>query len=65
MGKSWKEGRLRLYNAFYELTFTTEENIEQRLPGINREHWRWFLNYPVEEERKFLIALFLMDQQEK
>ncbi|RYQ84589.1 hypothetical protein Ahy_B10g104016 [Arachis hypogaea] len=52
MGKSWKERRLRLYDTFYEPTLTTEENIEQRPPGIDREHWRWFLNYRAEEETK-------------
>nr|XP_025616607.1 uncharacterized protein LOC112708898 [Arachis hypogaea] len=45
LGKSWKETRLRLYNTFYEPTFTTEQNIEHRPPGIGREHWRWFLDY--------------------
>ncbi|RYR28550.1 hypothetical protein Ahy_B01g052693 isoform B [Arachis hypogaea] len=30
MGKSWKETRLRLYNAYFEPTFTTEQNIENR-----------------------------------
>ncbi|XP_072085907.1 uncharacterized protein [Arachis hypogaea] len=34
IGKSWKKTRLRLYNIFYEPTFTTEQNIEHRLPGI-------------------------------
>ncbi|RYR29472.1 hypothetical protein Ahy_B01g053873 [Arachis hypogaea] len=52
MEKSWKEGRLRLYDTFYEPKFTTVENIEQRPPGIDREHWRWFLNYRTEEEIK-------------
>ncbi|RYR24099.1 hypothetical protein Ahy_B02g057593 [Arachis hypogaea] len=52
-GEWWKqEKELRLYDAFYEPTFTTEENIEQRLPGIDREYWRWFLNYRTEEETK-------------
>ncbi|XP_020960389.1 uncharacterized protein LOC110263448 [Arachis ipaensis] len=40
MGKSWKETRLRLYNAFYEPTFTTEQNVEHRPSRIDREHWR-------------------------
>ncbi|KAL4316367.1 hypothetical protein AHAS_Ahas15G0278000 [Arachis hypogaea] len=54
MGKSWKEARLRLYNTFYETTFSTEENIEQRLPEIDREHWRWFLNYRAKAETKVI-----------
>ncbi|XP_020960002.1 uncharacterized protein LOC107648177 isoform X2 [Arachis ipaensis] len=52
MGKSWKETRLRLYDHFYEPTFTTEQNIEHRLPGIDREHWRLFLDYRAEAETK-------------
>ncbi|XP_072072181.1 uncharacterized protein [Arachis hypogaea] len=52
MGKSWKERMLRLYDTFYEPTLMTEENIEQRPPRIDREHWRWFLNYRAEEETK-------------
>ncbi|XP_016164486.2 uncharacterized protein LOC107607005 [Arachis ipaensis] len=35
MGRSWKETRLRLYNAFYEPTFTFEQNIEHRPPEID------------------------------
>ncbi|XP_025647317.1 uncharacterized protein [Arachis hypogaea] len=52
MGKSWKKTRLRLYNAYFEPTFTTEQNIENRLPGIDREHWRWFLDYRAKVETK-------------
>ncbi|KAL4394791.1 hypothetical protein AHAS_Ahas02G0187300 [Arachis hypogaea] len=52
MGKSWKETRLRLYNAFYEPTFTTEENIKHCLPEIDRGHWRWFLDYRAKAETK-------------
>ncbi|KAL4397092.1 hypothetical protein AHAS_Ahas01G0157300 [Arachis hypogaea] len=52
MGKSWKETRLRLYDDFYEPTFTTEQNIEHRLMGIDREHWRWFLDYHAKAETK-------------
>ncbi|XP_020976965.1 uncharacterized protein LOC107637860 isoform X2 [Arachis ipaensis] len=50
MGKSWKETRLRLYNAYYEPTSTTEQNIEHHLPKIDREHWRWFLDYRAKAE---------------
>ncbi|RYQ97086.1 hypothetical protein Ahy_B08g093076 [Arachis hypogaea] len=52
MGKSWKETGLRLYNAYFEPTFTTEQNIENRPPGIDREHWRWFLEYRAKPETK-------------
>ncbi|RYQ91944.1 hypothetical protein Ahy_B09g098009 [Arachis hypogaea] len=52
MGRSWKETRLRLYNAFYEPTFTFEQNIEHRPPGIDREHWREFLEYRAKPETK-------------
>ncbi|XP_020966034.1 uncharacterized protein LOC107618724 isoform X1 [Arachis ipaensis] len=52
MGKSWKETRPRLYNAYFEPTFTTEQNIENRPPGIDREHWRWFLDYRAKHETK-------------
>ncbi|KAL4373405.1 hypothetical protein AHAS_Ahas05G0078500 [Arachis hypogaea] len=38
MGKSWKEGRLRLYGDFYEPTFMMEQNIEQHPSEIDREH---------------------------
>ncbi|RYR15771.1 uncharacterized protein [Arachis hypogaea] len=52
MQKSWKETRLRLYKAFYEPTFTTEQNIDHRPPEIDREHWRWFLDYRAKVETK-------------
>ncbi|KAL4357657.1 hypothetical protein AHAS_Ahas09G0208600 [Arachis hypogaea] len=52
MGKSWKETRLRLYNTYFEPTFTTEQNIEYRPPGIDRECWRWFLDYHAKAETK-------------
>ncbi|KAL4293647.1 uncharacterized protein LOC107612438 [Arachis ipaensis] len=52
MGKAWKETKLRLYNLFYEPTFTTDQNLENRLPGIDREHWRWFLDYRAKPETK-------------
>ncbi|KAL4307381.1 hypothetical protein AHAS_Ahas16G0272600 [Arachis hypogaea] len=54
MGKSWKEARLRLYGDFYEPTFMMEQNIEQHPPGIDREHWRWFLEYHAKAEMKVL-----------
>ncbi|KAL4276434.1 hypothetical protein AHAS_Ahas20G0206800 [Arachis hypogaea] len=49
-----KETRLRLYNAYFEPTFTTEQNIENRPPGIDREHWRWFLDYRAKLETKVI-----------
>ncbi|RYR25319.1 hypothetical protein Ahy_B02g059017 [Arachis hypogaea] len=52
MEKPWKETRLRLYNAFYKPTFMTEQNNEHRQPGIDREHWRWFLDYRAKAETK-------------
>ncbi|RYR05485.1 hypothetical protein Ahy_B06g085349 [Arachis hypogaea] len=52
MGKSWKEIRMRLYSDFYDPTFTTEQNIDYRPPGIDREHWRWFLDYRAKAETK-------------
>ncbi|KAL4294389.1 hypothetical protein AHAS_Ahas18G0223200 [Arachis hypogaea] len=47
-----KETRLRLYNAFYEPTFTFEQNIEHRPSGIDQEHWREFLEYRAKPETK-------------
>ncbi|KAL4356372.1 hypothetical protein AHAS_Ahas09G0080100 [Arachis hypogaea] len=52
MGKAWKKTRLRLYDRFYEPTFTTDQNLENRPPEIDREHWRWFLDYRAEPETK-------------
>ncbi|RYR08206.1 uncharacterized protein LOC107644039 [Arachis ipaensis] len=52
MGKSWKKTRLRLYDRFYEPIFTAEQNFENRPLGIDREHWRWFLDYRAEAETK-------------
>ncbi|RYR01240.1 hypothetical protein Ahy_B06g080112 isoform B [Arachis hypogaea] len=52
MEKFWKETRLRLYNDFFEPTFMTEQNIEHRPPGIDREYWRWFLDYRAKAEMK-------------
>ncbi|KAL4359469.1 hypothetical protein AHAS_Ahas08G0080500 [Arachis hypogaea] len=52
MGKSWKDTRLRLYDDYYEPTLSTEENIENRPPGIDRDHWRWYLDYRAKPETK-------------
>ncbi|XP_020964767.1 uncharacterized protein LOC107613006 [Arachis ipaensis] len=63
MGKSWKKTSLRLYNAFYEPTFTTEQNIEHRPPGIDQEHWRWFLDYRAKmRQRRSAGKTRLIDQ---
>ncbi|RYR01716.1 hypothetical protein Ahy_B06g080583 [Arachis hypogaea] len=37
--------RLRLYDDCYEPTLSIEENIENRSSGIDRDHWRWYLDY--------------------
>ncbi|XP_020967533.1 uncharacterized protein LOC110266840 [Arachis ipaensis] len=52
MGKSWKDMRLRLYDDYYEPTLSTEENIENRPPEIDRDHWRWYLDYRAKPETK-------------
>nr|XP_025628552.1 uncharacterized protein LOC112721729 [Arachis hypogaea] len=52
MGKSWKDTRLRLYDDYYEPTLSTEENIENHPPGIDRDHWRWYLDYRAKPETK-------------
>ncbi|RYR04769.1 hypothetical protein Ahy_B06g084544 [Arachis hypogaea] len=44
--------RLRLYDDYYEATLSTEENIENRLPRIDRDHWRWYLDYRAKPETK-------------
>ncbi|RYQ82879.1 hypothetical protein Ahy_B10g101458 isoform B [Arachis hypogaea] len=43
--RSWKEIRNRLDHECYKSTKTLEQNIEERPPGIDKEHWRWFLEY--------------------
>ncbi|RYR77621.1 hypothetical protein Ahy_A01g002153 [Arachis hypogaea] len=50
--KSWKDTRLRLYDDYYEPTLSTEENTENRPPGIDRDHWRWYLDYRANPETK-------------
>nr|XP_025617074.1 uncharacterized protein LOC112709401 [Arachis hypogaea] len=45
MGKSWKNTRGRLFDSHYKPTMTLEKNLEQRLEGIPREHWKWFIEY--------------------
>ncbi|RYQ90663.1 hypothetical protein Ahy_B09g096694 [Arachis hypogaea] len=44
--------RLRLYDDYYEPTLSTEENIENRPPEIDRDHWRWYLDYRAKPETK-------------
>ncbi|XP_057756289.1 uncharacterized protein LOC130975518 [Arachis stenosperma] len=65
MRRSWKETRLRLYDAFYEPTFTFEQNIEHRPPGINREHWRKFLEYRAKAEMKKKIEIEQHDESSR
>ncbi|KAL4382151.1 hypothetical protein AHAS_Ahas04G0204800 [Arachis hypogaea] len=44
--------RLRLYDDCYEPKLSIEENIENRPPGIDRDHWRWYLDYRAKPETK-------------
>nr|XP_025647408.1 uncharacterized protein LOC112742387 [Arachis hypogaea] len=52
MGKSWKKTRGRLYDSYYKPTRTLEQNLEDCLRGIDKEHWRWFLNYRNDPDTK-------------
>ncbi|XP_057739898.1 uncharacterized protein LOC130957006 [Arachis stenosperma] len=56
MGRSWKDTRGRLYNSYYKLTRTLEQNLEKRPEGIPREHWRWFIDYHNDPATKEKIS---------
>ncbi|RYR54056.1 hypothetical protein Ahy_A06g029305 [Arachis hypogaea] len=45
LGRSWKETSNTLYHQYYGSRKTIEQNLEERLPGIDKEYWRWFLEY--------------------
>ncbi|KAL4390086.1 hypothetical protein AHAS_Ahas03G0109900 [Arachis hypogaea] len=45
IGRSWKDTRGRLYDSHYKPTRTLEQNLDNRLARIPREHWRWFIDY--------------------
>ncbi|RYQ98762.1 hypothetical protein Ahy_B07g086537 [Arachis hypogaea] len=54
-GRSWKETRNRLYHECYKSTKTLEQNIEEHPSRIDKEHWRWFLEYrnKLETQEKY------------
>ncbi|KAL4392047.1 hypothetical protein AHAS_Ahas03G0306000 [Arachis hypogaea] len=52
IGKSSKKTRGRLYDSYYKLTRTFKQNLEDHLAGIDKEYWRWFLDYPNDPNTK-------------
>ncbi|MED6181499.1 hypothetical protein PIB30_019753 [Stylosanthes scabra] len=51
LGKIWRDTRGRLFHKFYDETKSLDENVERRCPrGINPDHWRTFLKYPLEDD---------------
>ncbi|RYR62381.1 hypothetical protein Ahy_A04g019904 [Arachis hypogaea] len=56
IGKSCKDTKLRSYDAYYDPTSTTKQNIENRPSRINREDWRWYLDY-----RNYLYVYILLN----
>ncbi|RYR19587.1 hypothetical protein Ahy_B03g064415 [Arachis hypogaea] len=45
IGKSWRDTRSMLYHEYYDSTKTLEQNIEECLPGVDKEYWKWFIAY--------------------
>ncbi|KAL4381197.1 hypothetical protein AHAS_Ahas04G0109400 [Arachis hypogaea] len=54
IGKSCKDTKLRSYDAYYDPTSTTKQNIENRPSRINREDWRWYLDYRSKSETQVI-----------
>ncbi|XP_057760979.1 uncharacterized protein LOC130981395 [Arachis stenosperma] len=65
MGKSWKDTTLRLYDAYYDSTLMAEQNIENRPPVIDREHWRWFLGYRSKPKNEMIDEIEQHDESSR
>lgn len=62
IGKAWKDTRSILFHEFYDSTLSKEENVANRPPGIDENHWRWFIDYRLSEKTQvtFPNSLLLM-----
>ncbi|XP_074577876.1 uncharacterized protein LOC141834431 [Curcuma longa] len=54
IGKAWKDTRSILFHEFYDSTLSKEENVANRPPGIDENHWRWFIDYRLSEKTQDL-----------
>ncbi|RYQ98763.1 hypothetical protein Ahy_B07g086539 [Arachis hypogaea] len=64
--KSWKKTRNMLYHEYYKSTKTREQNIEERPPKIDKEHWRWFLEYRNKPEtQEKIMAIEQRDESSR
>ncbi|KAK2427966.1 hypothetical protein QL285_026511 [Trifolium repens] len=45
LGKRWRERWCFLFNKYYDWALTVEQNIEQFLPEVTKDHWAMYLNY--------------------
>ncbi|MED6203623.1 hypothetical protein PIB30_001321 [Stylosanthes scabra] len=51
LGKNWKDTRSNLFNTFYDDTKSEDENVKKhKPPGIDPEHWRFFLRYRLSDD---------------
>ncbi|MED6163982.1 hypothetical protein PIB30_085197, partial [Stylosanthes scabra] len=51
LGKLWKDTRSNLFHTFYDDTKSEDENVKKhKPPGVDPEHWRFFLRYRLSED---------------
>ena len=50
IGKAWKDTRHCLFHEFYNSTLSMEQNVANRPPGIDENHWRLFIEYRSNEK---------------
>ncbi|MED6122480.1 hypothetical protein PIB30_040210 [Stylosanthes scabra] len=51
LGKLWKDTRSNLFHTFYDDTKSEDENVKKhKPPGVDLEHWRFFLRYRLSED---------------
>ncbi|XP_020978278.1 uncharacterized protein LOC110271615 [Arachis ipaensis] len=50
IGRSWRNTRNLLFHKVYDKELTFEENVNRKPPGIDGNHWKWFLEYQLKED---------------
>lgn len=58
IGKKWRENRLRLFNTYYDMTKSREENIRTPPKSILATEWASFIDYRLKESTKVYFVHF-------
>ncbi|XLS85667.1 hypothetical protein HN51_035833 [Arachis hypogaea] len=56
IGKNWKDSRHHLFHRCYKQVKTYEKNLQHHPKGIDKNDWKKFVNYRLNEETQEAIA---------